>query len=68
MSRKPTFDNNDDDYGNAPTQRMSESKIALFIDFENVAIAVKDAKYKKFEINLMLERLLEKRNIVRKRA
>ena len=56
------------DYGQAPSQRMSESKIALFIDFENIAIGVMDAKYKKFEINLVLERLLEKGKIVVKRA
>jgi uncharacterized protein (TIGR00288 family) len=47
---------------------MSESKIALFIDFENIAIGVIEAKYKKFEISLLLERLLEKGKIVAKRA
>jgi uncharacterized protein (TIGR00288 family) len=47
---------------------MNESKIALFIDFENIAIGVTDAKYKKFEVNLLLERLLEKGKIVVKRA
>jgi len=45
-----------------------ERKIALFIDFENIAIGVTDAKYKKFEVNLLLERLLEKGKIVVKRA
>ena len=45
-----------------------ERKIALFIDFENIAIGVTDAKYKKFEIELLLERLLEKGKIVVKRA
>ena len=47
---------------------MNESKIALFIDFENIAIGVMDAKYKKFEISILLERLLEKGKIVVKRA
>jgi uncharacterized protein (TIGR00288 family) len=47
---------------------MNESKIALFIDFENIAIGVTDAKYKKFEIDLVLARLLEKGKIVVKRA
>ena len=47
---------------------MTESKIALFIDFENIAIGVTDAKYKKFEVALLLERLLEKGKIVVKRA
>lgn len=46
----------------------NERKIALFIDFENIAIGVMDAKYKKFEINLVLERLIEKGKIVAKRA
>jgi uncharacterized protein (TIGR00288 family) len=66
VNRKPEAEVSD--YGNAPSQRMSESKIALFIDFENIAIGVMDAKYKKFEINLVLERLLEKGKIVVKRA
>src|SRR5438874_13651355 len=46
----------------------NERRIALFIDFENIAIGVTDAKYKKFEIALLLERLLEKGKIVVKRA
>ena len=66
MNRKPEAEVSD--YGSAPSQRISESKIALFIDFENIAIGVMDAKYKKFEINLVLERLLEKGKIVVKRA
>ena len=68
MARKPNFDSDDADYGNAPSNRMSESKIAIFIDFENLAIGVMDAKYKKFEIDLVLERLLEKGKIVVKKA
>src|SRR6266498_2430882 len=70
---KPVFDtegNNDDEGAESPmsSRSMSENKIALFIDFENIAIGVTDAKYKKFEINLLLERLLEKGKIVAKRA
>src|ERR1044072_2942735 len=72
MVRKPIFEEsgNDDDSGvGSPPNRMSnERKIALFIDFENIAIGVTEAKYKKFEINLLLERLLEKGKIVVKRA
>ena len=66
MSPKPNFENDaaEDDASNVgpPPSRssMNESKIALFIDFENIAIGVTDAKYKKFEVNLLLERLLEK--------
>src|SRR5439155_157768 len=32
--------------------------MALFCDFENVALGVRDAKYAKFDINKVLERLL----------
>lgn len=42
--------------------------IALFIDFENLALGVREAKHKKFEIKWVLERLLEKGNIIFKRA
>ncbi|MFU8803780.1 MAG: NYN domain-containing protein [Bradymonadaceae bacterium] len=42
--------------------------IAIFADFENVAIGVKDAKYADFDIHLVLERLLDKGNIVVKKA
>ncbi len=59
-----------DDYGAPPLQRVSanDRKIALFIDFENIAIGVKEAKHKKFEISLLIERLLEKGKVVVKRA
>ena len=43
MSRKPTLENEDEDLGAPPTRTMSDSKIALFIDFENIAIGVIDA-------------------------
>ena len=46
----------------------SESKIALFIDFENLALGVKEANHKRFEIDLLLERLVEKGKIVVKKA
>src|SRR5438105_2437499 len=42
--------------------------LALFIDFENLAIGVQTARYKKFDINLLIERLVEKGKIVVKRA
>jgi uncharacterized protein (TIGR00288 family) len=45
-----------------------ERKLALFIDFENIARGVKDAQYKHFEIRLVLERLVEKGKIVARRA
>src|SRR2546429_7811350 len=42
--------------------------MALFCDFENVALGVRDAKYAKFDINKALERLLLKGSIVLKKA
>lgn len=42
--------------------------MAIFCDFENVAIGVRDAKYDDFDIDLVLERLLDKGKIVVKRA
>jgi len=45
-----------------------ERKLALFIDFENIARGIKDAQYKGFEIKLVLERLVEKGKIMVKRA
>ena len=47
----------------------SEDKnLALFCDFENVALGVRDAKYAKFDIQLVLERLLLKGSIIMKKA
>jgi uncharacterized protein (TIGR00288 family) len=45
-----------------------ERKLALFIDFENIARGVKEAQYKGFEIKLVLERLVEKGKVMVKRA
>ena len=45
-----------------------DNNLALFCDFENVALGVRDAKYPKFDINLVLERLLVKGNVVVKKA
>jgi uncharacterized protein (TIGR00288 family) len=42
--------------------------MALFCDFENVALGVRDAKYAKFDIDRVLERLLLKGSIVVKKA
>ena len=36
------------------------SNLALFCDFENVALGVRDAKLKKIDIKLILERVLIK--------
>jgi uncharacterized LabA/DUF88 family protein len=50
-----------------PRPRHSIS-MALFCDFENVALGVRDAKYEKFDIKPVLERLLLKGSIVVKKA
>jgi uncharacterized protein (TIGR00288 family) len=42
--------------------------MAVFCDFENVALGVRDASYAKFDIQKVLERLLLKGNIVVKKA
>lgn len=42
--------------------------MALFCDFENIALGVRDAKYAKFDLSKVLERLLLKGSIVVKKA
>jgi uncharacterized protein (TIGR00288 family) len=42
--------------------------LALFCDFENIALGVRDAQYSRFDIEEVLERLLVKGNIVVKKA
>ncbi|MGV3664428.1 MAG: NYN domain-containing protein [Prosthecobacter sp.] len=49
-----------------PTDRAHT--IAVFCDFENLAIGVRDAKYDKFDMNKVLDRLLLKGSIVVKKA
>jgi uncharacterized protein (TIGR00288 family) len=44
------------------------TSMALFCDFENVALGVRDAKYAQFDIKKVLERLLLKGSIVVKKA
>ncbi len=44
------------------------TNMALFCDFENVALGVRDAKYAAFDISKVLERLLLKGSIVVKKA
>jgi len=49
---------------------MSENtrNLALYCDFENIALGVRDANYAQFKIDKVLERLLVKGNIVVKKA
>ncbi|WP_158902715.1 NYN domain-containing protein [Burkholderia sp. L27(2015)] len=49
----------------SPPEKVS---MALFCDFENVALGVRDANYEKFDIAPVLERLLLKGSIVVKKA
>ncbi len=44
------------------------SIMALFCDFENIALGARDAKFARFDIRKVLERLLLKGNIVVKKA
>ncbi len=46
----------------------TDQSLALFCDFENVALGVRDAKFPKFDIQLVLERVLLRGSIVVKKA
>jgi uncharacterized LabA/DUF88 family protein len=46
----------------------STPNIAIFCDFENVAIGVRDAKYDAFDSGLVLARLLDKGKVIVRRA
>jgi len=50
------------------TNTYRNYNLALFCDFENVALGVRDAKIPKFDMRLVLERLLLKGSIVVKKA
>jgi uncharacterized protein (TIGR00288 family) len=45
-----------------------EPLIAMFVDFENLAIGVREMKWGSFQVELVIKRLLEKGRIVYKRA
>jgi len=45
-----------------------ESLIAVFVDYENLALGARDSKWRQLNIDLILRRLLEKGRIVYKRA
>jgi uncharacterized protein (TIGR00288 family) len=55
-----------------PDETMAQpsevTNMALFCDFENIALGVRDARYDKFDIGKVLERLLLKGSIVVKKA
>ncbi|NJD07551.1 MAG: NYN domain-containing protein [Methylococcaceae bacterium] len=48
--------------------KHDNASLAVFCDFENVALGVRDAKYDRFDIKPVLERLLLKGSIVVKKA
>ena len=50
------------------SSNLNIKNLALFCDFENVALGVRDAKFAAFDIQKVLERLLLKGNIVVKKA
>ena len=49
-------------------EKSETRNMALFCDFENIALGVRDAKYAAFDIQKVLERLLLKGSIVVKKA
>jgi len=52
----------------ASVQQSDTRSMAVFCDFENVAIGVRDARYDRFDIGKVTERLLLKGSIVVKKA
>ncbi len=50
------------------TNRAETKNMALFCDFENIALGVRDANYARFDIDKVIEKLLLKGNIVVKKA
>lgn len=54
----------------APQGSLSqeEQRLALFIDIDNVVIGLRDTGHQKFDVKLLISRLLEKGKIVIKRA
>lgn len=49
-------------------ERSGIRSLAVFCDFENIALGVREMKYSAFDIRMVLERLLLKGNIVVKKA
>ncbi len=50
------------------TSAPDSQNIAVFIDLENVAIGVRDAKFKTFDIDVVFRRLVDKGNILVRKA
>lgn len=52
----------------AGNMNQDEQKLALFIDLDNVVIGLRDTGHAKFDVKLLISRLLEKGKIVIKKA
>jgi uncharacterized LabA/DUF88 family protein len=52
----------------AGNMNQEEQNLALFIDIDNVVIGLRDSGHPKFDVKLLISRLLEKGKIVVKRA
>ena len=50
------------------TAAISDRNLALFCDFENIALGVRDSKYADFDMRLVVQKLLVKGSIVVKKA
>ncbi len=51
-----------------PTPANGDRNLALFCDFENIALGVRDSKYADFDMRLVVQKLLVKGSIVVKKA
>jgi uncharacterized protein (TIGR00288 family) len=49
-------------------KKSQEKNLALFIDFDNIALGLRASRRKRFDVRLVLERLLEKGKIIVKKA
>lgn len=55
-------------YASQDMSNETVPNVAVFCDYENVAIGVREARYDEFDINLVLERILDKGKIIVKKA
>ena len=53
---------------NSDSVTRSEITVAVFVDFENLALGARDSTHGRFQVDLVLKRLLERGRIVFKRA
>ncbi len=53
---------------NSDPLTRSELTLAVFVDFENLALGARDSKLGRFQVDVVLKRLLERGRLVFKRA